>query len=51
MDETAEVAARAAGIANDQTQLAQELRDSLSMFKVENEDAPVKGRKALPAKR
>ena len=51
MDETAVVAERAARISNEQTQLAQDLRDSLSMFKIseDNEDAK-KGRKALPAK-
>ena len=38
MDDTAVVAERAANIANDQTQLAQDLRDSLSMFKVDEED-------------
>lgn len=38
MDDTAVVAERAANIANDQTQLAQDLRDSLSMFKIDEED-------------
>ena len=35
MDETAVVAERAAQISNEQTQLAQDLRDSLSMFTIE----------------
>ena len=38
MDDTAIVAERTANIANDQTQLAQDLRDSLSMFKLDEED-------------
>lgn len=46
MDDTAVVAERAANIANDQTQLAQDLRDSLAMFKVDDEDkVPAKGGK------
>ena len=53
MDETAVVAERAAKISDEQTQLAQDLRDSLSMFNVgEGSDkAKAKGRKALPAKK
>ena len=38
MDETAVVAERAAKISDEQTQLAQDLRDSLSMFKTEAEN-------------
>ena len=50
MDETAIVAARAAKISDDQSQLAQNLREALSMFKVESDNAAAKGRKALSAK-
>ena len=50
MDETALVAERATNIANEQAQLAEDLRDSLSMFKVESDDALMaKAPKALPA--
>ncbi len=52
MDETAKVAARATDIANDQAQLAEDLRESLAMFKVESEDSPLaSGHKALPAQK
>ncbi|MBQ9564077.1 MAG: methyl-accepting chemotaxis protein [Synergistaceae bacterium] len=52
MDETAVVADRAAKISDEQTQLAQDLRTSLSMFKVGDENGTqAKGRKALPAKK
>ena len=51
MDETAVVAERAAKISDEQTQLAQDLRDSLSMFKIGEGGTAVKGRKALPAKK
>ena len=53
MDATAVVAERAANISNEQTQLAQDLRNSLSMFNVgDNNDKPkAKGRKALTAKK
>ena len=51
MDETAIVAERAAKISDEQTQLAQDLRDSLSMFKIGEGETAVKGRKALPAKK
>ena len=52
MDETAIVAERAAKISNEQTQLAQDLRDSLSMFNIgDGGSATKKGRKALPAKK
>ena len=53
MDDTALVAERAAKISDEQTQLAQDLRNSLSMFKVgEGEGrSKAKGRKALPAKK
>ena len=53
MDETAVVAERAAKISDEQTQLAQDLRNSLSMFNVGDETASTKtkGRKALPAKK
>ncbi|MCR5347795.1 MAG: HAMP domain-containing protein [Fretibacterium sp.] len=47
MDNTAVVAERAADIANEQTQLAQNLRESLAMFKVGNKDS-AKGPRALP---
>ena len=58
MDETAEVAQRAAGISDEQSQLAEDLHESLSMFKIENENEnknknknkPEKNRRALPAK-
>ena len=52
MDETAVVAERAAKISDEQTQLAQDLRNSLSMFNV-GDDTPSKskGRKALTAKK
>ena len=56
MDETAEVAQRAAGISDEQSQLAEDLHTSLSMFKIENENKnknknkPEKNRRALPAK-
>ena len=51
MDETADVAERATNIANEQAQLAEDLRDSLSMFKVESEeDLLAAEHKALPAK-
>ena len=48
MDNTAVVAERAAHISSEQTQLAQDLRDSLAMFKVENKNS-AKGPRALPA--
>ncbi|MBR1672864.1 MAG: methyl-accepting chemotaxis protein, partial [Fretibacterium sp.] len=51
MDDTAVVAERAAGISDEQAQLAKDLHASLSMFKVEDENKPGKSRKALPAKR
>ena len=53
MDATAVVAERAANISNDQTQLAQDLRNSLSMFNVGDsaDKQKSKGRKALPAKK
>ncbi len=56
MDETAAVAERAAKISDEQTQLAQDLRNSLSMFKIgenvrEKGKNKTKGRKALPAKK
>ena len=52
MDETAIVAERAAKISDEQTQLAQDLRNSLSMFNI-GEDGPQKAKtkKALPAKK
>ena len=55
MDETAAVAQRAAHISDEQAQLAEDLHDSLAMFKTENEknknkNKPEKKRKALPAK-
>ena len=51
MDDTTIVAERAAKISNEQTQLAQDLRDSLSMFNIgEDKPSASKGRKALPAK-
>lgn len=49
MDETAIVAERTARISDQQTQLAQDLRDSLSMFHIEDRGNKKKGRKALPA--
>ena len=51
MDETAVVAQRAETISNEQSQLAEDLHTSLSMFKIEkeNKNKPAKGRKALPA--
>ncbi len=51
MDETAVVAQRAAGISDEQAQLAEDLHTSLAMFKIEkeNKNKPAKGRKALPA--
>jgi len=55
MDATAVVAERAAKISDEQTQLAQDLRDSLSMFNVGDDNGKTKGakkgRKALPAKK
>ena len=52
MDETAVVAERAARISDEQTQLAQDLRDSLSMFNIGEDSTPTKNvRKALPAKK
>ena len=55
MDETAVVAERAAKISDEQTQLAQDLRDSLSMFNIgegTGEAANKKQKqKALPAKK
>ena len=54
MDETAVVAERAAKISDEQTQLAQDLRNSLSMFKIGDnvaEKGKAKGRKAIPAKK
>ena len=51
MDETAIVAERTAKISDEQTQLAQDLRDSLSMFKIGEGETAVKGRKALSAKK
>ncbi len=52
MDDTTIVAERAAKISNEQTQLAQDLRDSLSMFNIgENETSASKRRRALPAKK
>jgi len=54
MDATAVVAERAAKISDEQTQLADDLRDSLAMFNIgDDKDRPKssKGRKALPAKR
>ncbi len=51
MDDTAVVAERAAKISNEQTQLAQDLRDSLAMFNIGGDKSSAsKGRKALPAK-
>jgi methyl-accepting chemotaxis protein len=56
MDETAEVAQRAAQISDEQSQLAEDLHTSLAMFKIENENKnknkgkPEKNRRALPAK-
>ncbi len=38
MDDTAAVAERATGIAGEQTQLAEDLRNSLALFKVQRED-------------
>ena len=50
MDETAVVAERAARISDDQTQLAQDLRDSLAMFNIgDGKKVSVKELKALPA--
>ena len=54
MDDTAVVAERAAKISDEQTQLAQDLRNSLSMFNVGEgsiETAQSKKRRALPAKK
>ena len=54
MDNTAVVAERAARISDEQTQLAQDLRNSLSMFNVGEgsvETSQSKKRKALPAKK
>ena len=54
MDDTAVVAERAARISDEQTQLAQDLRNSLSMFNIGEgsvETAQSKKRKALPAKK
>ncbi len=52
MDATAVVAERAAKISDEQTQLAQDLRNSLSMFNVGDDDnKPKSSRKALPAKK
>ena len=54
MDDTAVVADRAAKISDEQTQLAQDLRNSLAMFKIGEGEAAKgkgKGRKALPAKK
>ena len=52
MDETAVVAERAAKISDEQTQLAQDLRDSLSMFKTEEDtETEEKETKALERKK
>ena len=61
MDETAAVAERAAKISDEQTQLAQDLRDSLAMFKIgEKQEKPDKNsklksknkkQKSIPAKK
>ena len=53
MDDTAVVAERAAKISDDQTQLAQDLRNSLAMFNVGDEENKSKGkaRKAIAAKK
>ena len=51
MDETAVVAERAARISDEQTQLAQDLRNSLSMFKIGEGEGKSKSKKALPAKK
>ena len=53
MDDTAVVAERAAKISDEQTQLAQDLRNSLSMFKIGEGEGKSKAskRKALPAKK
>ena len=52
MDGTAVIAEKAAKISDEQTQLAQDLRNSLSMFKIDDEDdTKPKSRKALPAKK
>ena len=47
MDETAAVAARTAKLSDDQAQIAQDLRDSLAMFKIAEED---EGMKAIATK-
>ena len=53
MDETAVVAERAAKISDEQTQLAQDLRNSLSMFKIDDEKNTNSSKvsKALPEKK
>ena len=53
MDDTAVVAERAAKISDEQTQLAQDLRNSLAMFNVGDEENKSKGkaRKAIAAKK
>ena len=54
MDDTAVVAERAAKISDEQTQLAQDLRNSLSMFKIGDSETSMgksKGRKALTARK
>ena len=51
MDETAIVAERAAKISDEQTQLAQDLRNSLSMFKIGEDEGKSKSKKALSAKK
>ena len=52
MDETAAVAERAAKISDEQTQLAQDLRDSLSMFNIgDGVSDDAKGQKAAHAKK
>ena len=54
MDDTAIVAERAAKISDEQTQLAQDLRNSLAMFKIDEGNSiskKAKGRKAIAAKK
>ncbi|MBQ7196443.1 MAG: methyl-accepting chemotaxis protein [Synergistaceae bacterium] len=50
MDETAIVAERAARISNEQTQLAQDLRDSLSMFNIGEDEGKSKTKKQKASK-
>ena len=50
MDDTTVVAERAARISNEQTQLAQDLRDSLAMFNIGEDETSGKKRKALSAR-